>query len=159
MSLETWELLSYIVTVIGLPLAIVVFVLQQRKERINEVLLVYESLSDNYLKFLRVALEHSDLHLFSRERTPSLSGEQHERMMVIFSMLMSLFERAYLLIYDERATGIQRRHWNSWRDYMREWLMREDFHAELDTLLTGEDEEFCQYLRKLAASTHSSRAA
>jgi hypothetical protein len=69
MNLETWELLSYIVTVIGLPLAIVVFVLQQRKERVNEVLLVYESVSDNYLKFLRVALEHSDLHLFSTTRT------------------------------------------------------------------------------------------
>ncbi len=152
MNLETWELLSYIVTVIGLPLAIVVFVLQQRKERINEVLLVYESLSDNYLKFLRVALEHPDLHLFSKDRTP-LDEMQHERMMVIFSMLMSLFERAYLLIYDENASGIQRRHWNSWNDYMREWCARADFRDELDTLLIGEDKEFGQYLRKLAAST------
>jgi hypothetical protein len=33
MNLETWELLSYVVTVIGLPLAIAVFILQQRKER------------------------------------------------------------------------------------------------------------------------------
>lgn len=153
MNLETWELLSYIVTVIGLPLAIVVFVLQQRKERINEVLLVYESLSDNYLKFLRVALEHSDLHLFSTTKTPALNEEQHERMMVIFSMLMSLFERAYLLIYDENASGIQRRHWNSWNDYMREWCARADFRDELDTLLTGEDKEFGQYLRKLADAT------
>lgn len=154
MNLETWELLSYIVTVIGLPLAIVVFVLQQRKERINEVLLVYESLSDNYLKFLRVALEHPDLHLFSSERTP-LNELQRERMMVIFSMLMSLFERAYLMIYDENATGIQRRHWNSWNDYMREWCARADFLNELDTLLKGEDEEFSRYLRKLAESTRA----
>ena len=32
-ALETWELLSYIVTVIGLPLAISVFIFEQRKER------------------------------------------------------------------------------------------------------------------------------
>jgi len=153
MNLETWELLSYIVTVIGLPLAIIVFVLQQRKERINEVLLVYESLSDNYLKFLRVALEHSDLHLFSTQRTPSLTEVQHERMMVIFSMLVSLFERAYLLIYDENASGMQRRHWNSWNDYMREWCAREDFRVELETLLKGEDAEFCGYIRALAENT------
>jgi hypothetical protein len=157
MNLETWELLSYIVTVIGLPLAILVFVLQQRKERINEVLLVYESLSDNYLRFLRVALQNADLHLFSTERTPELTAGQHERMMVIFSMLMSLFERAYLLIYDENASGMQLRHWNSWRDYMREWCARADFREELDTLLVGEDKEFGRYLRKLAESTGAPR--
>jgi hypothetical protein len=36
MSTETWELLSYIVTVFGLPLAIGVFFYEQRKERENE---------------------------------------------------------------------------------------------------------------------------
>ena len=36
MFLETWELLSYVVTVVGLPMAIFVFLFQQRKERENE---------------------------------------------------------------------------------------------------------------------------
>ncbi len=35
MQLETWELLSYIVTVFGLPLAIFAYLLEQRKERDN----------------------------------------------------------------------------------------------------------------------------
>jgi hypothetical protein len=35
-DLETWELLSYIVTVVGLPFAIGVFLFDQRKERENE---------------------------------------------------------------------------------------------------------------------------
>jgi len=153
MNLEVWELLSYIVTVIGLPLAIVVFVVQQRKERLNEALLVYESLSDSYQMFLRVALEHADLHLFSKSKTPVLGPEQTERMMVIFTMLVSLFERAYILIYDERASGIQLRHWNSWNDYMREWCAREDFRDVLDTLLIGEDADFCSYIRSLAKET------
>ncbi|MFZ1295396.1 MAG: hypothetical protein WAR81_14415, partial [Pseudomonadales bacterium] len=73
MSLETWELLSYVVTVVGLPLAIAVFVFEQRKERLNEQDAVYESISDNYQEFLRVMLEHPDLHLFSMNRTPALS--------------------------------------------------------------------------------------
>ena len=30
---EVWELLSYVVTVIGLPLAILVFIWEQRRER------------------------------------------------------------------------------------------------------------------------------
>jgi hypothetical protein len=71
-TLETWELLSYVVTVVGLPLAISVFVFEQRKERDNEEDEVYQLLSDNYQEFLRVALEHPDLRLFASEETGTL---------------------------------------------------------------------------------------
>ena len=47
MSLETWEMLSYIVTVVGLPLAIFVFLFEQRKERENEEAEVYQLLANN----------------------------------------------------------------------------------------------------------------
>lgn len=102
-TLETWELMSYVVTVIGLPLAISVFIFEQRKERDNEEEEVYQLLSDNYQDFLKIALEHPDLHIFAIEETPALSVEQRERMFIIFSMLISLFERAYLLLYEERC--------------------------------------------------------
>ena len=151
MSIETWELLSYVVTVVGLPLAIAVFVVEQRKERQNEEEAVYESISDNYQEFLRIVLEHPDLHLFSMAKTPELSEEQRERMMVIFSMLISLFERAYMLLYEEGANSEKMRRWHSWEDYMREWCAREDFRDSLDALLAGEDPDFCAYIRGLAA--------
>lgn len=65
MSIETWELLSYVVTVVCLPLAILVFIYDQRKERDNEEEEVYQLLSDNYRDFLKVALDNADLRLFS----------------------------------------------------------------------------------------------
>src|SRR5688572_9625100 len=94
-----WEWLSYVVTVVGLPLAIFVFIFEQRKERNNEEEAVYQLLSDNYQDFLKVALDNTDLKLFSAEQTPDLSEEQKERMFIIFNMLISLLERAYLLLY------------------------------------------------------------
>ncbi len=151
MNLEVWELLSYVVTVIGLPLAIVVFALEQRKERLNEEDAVYESISEKYQEFLRVVLEHPDLHLFSMTRTPALTEDQTERMMVIFSMLIALFERAYVLLYEDGLKGAKLRHWRSWEDYMREWCAREDFRDVLDSLLLGEDPDFEAYIRALAA--------
>jgi hypothetical protein len=150
MNLEVWELLSYIVTVIGLPLAIFVFVIEQRKERLNDQDAVYESISEKYQEFLRVVLDHPDLHLFAKTRTPALSDEQTERMMVIFSMLISLFERAYVLLYETGLSGAKLRRWRSWEDYMNEWCTREDFRDVLDTLLLGEDPEFGEYIRGLA---------
>ncbi|MEN9805592.1 MAG: hypothetical protein RL756_100, partial [Pseudomonadota bacterium] len=75
MLLEHWELLSYVVTVFGLPLAIYVFLFEQRKDRENEEEAVYMQLSDNYQDFLRVALDHPDLQLFLPERTPAMTPE------------------------------------------------------------------------------------
>ena len=84
MGLETWELLSYVVTVVGLPLAICVFLYEQRRERENEEEEVYQLLSDNYQEFLKVALDNPDLRLFSTERAPTLTEEQRERQVIIF---------------------------------------------------------------------------
>jgi hypothetical protein len=151
MDLETWELLSYMVTVIGLPLAIGVFVFEQRKERVNEEDAVYESLADNYQDFLRVVLKHPDLRLFSTQKTLQLSEEQSERMLIIFGMLIALFERAYILLYEPGLSGAKQRRWSTWDDSMREWCAREDFRDLLPTLLVGEDPEFGRYITRLAA--------
>ncbi|MES1981866.1 MAG: hypothetical protein V4443_05250 [Pseudomonadota bacterium] len=152
MSIKTWEMLSYIVTVVGLPLAIVIFLYEQRRERDHEEEAVYQLLSDNYQDFLKVTLANPDLRLFSAETTPELSAEQRERMFIIFSMLISLFERAYLLLYRDDMTPRQLRRWGSWQDYMAEWCQREDFRVALITQLRGEDPDFVQYLQSLAST-------
>ena len=151
MSIEIWEMLSYVVTVIGLPLAIAVFLFEQQKERENEEEEVYQLLSDNYQDFLKVALENPDLRLFSKDATPSLSDEQIERQLIIFSMLMSLFERAYLLLYEDNMTPKQKRRWNSWEDYIQDWCANEDFCSFLPRLLKGEDPGFVRYVTAQAA--------
>jgi len=148
-DIETWELLSYIVTAIGFPAAIIAFLYEQKKERDGEEEEVYQLLSDNYQDFLKIALDNSDLRLFSTEQIPDRSVEQRERMLIIFNMLISLFERAYLLLYEPRMASKQARRWFSWEDYMREWCRREDFRAALPTLLHGEDPEFVDYIRAL----------
>jgi hypothetical protein len=155
-NLESWELASYVVTVIGLPLAIVVFLYEQRKERDNEEEEVYQLLSDNYQDFLKIVLANPDLGLFSAGQTPKLTDEQRERMLIIFSMLVSLFERAYLLLYEDEMSPKQARRWFSWEDYMREWCGRADFRASLPSLLRGEDPSFAKYIGTLLAQSGAS---
>lgn len=152
MNLQTWELLSYIVTVVGLPLAIGVFLYEQRKERENEEEEVYQQLSDNYQDFLKVALENPDLRLFSEEGAAALNDDQRERQLIVFTMLTSLFERAYLLLHEENMSPRQLRRWNSWEDYLQEWCSRPDFRANLPRLLHGEDPGFVRYVEQLVAS-------
>ena len=151
MSLENWELMSYVVTVIGLPLAIAVFLYEQRKERENEEEEVYQLLSANYQDFLKVALENPDLRLFSIEGTTTLNEDQRERQLIVFVMLMSLFERAYLLLHEDDMSPKQARRWHSWEDYILEWCSRPDFRANLPRLMHGEDPSFVRYVEHLVS--------
>jgi len=151
MTIQTWELLSYIVTVLGLPLAMGVFLYEKHKERAAEEEEVYEAVASSYHDFLRLALENPDLRLLSKARTGDLSLEQQERMQAIFGLLMAIFERAYLLLYDTDLSGKDARRWRSWEDFMQEWCERDDFRESMPALLRGEDPEFAAYLSKLAA--------
>ena len=139
---DLFEVASFAVTVIGLPFAVWVFYVQQRKERENEEEEAYQHLADAYNEFLKVVLTHSDLQLRTNTALPDPTQEQKERMLVIFDMLISLFERAFLVTWKPEMTQSEQRRWNSWDDYMREWCRRDDFANALPFLLRGEDAEF-----------------
>lgn len=151
------ELISFAVTVVGLPFAIWVFVQQQRAERENEEEEAYLHLADAYNHFLEVVLANSDLQLRTNTPLPSPTPEQNERMLVIFDMLVSLFERAFLVAHKPVMTPTEQRRWNSWDDYMREWCRRADFTNALPFLLRGEDPEFQAYITGVAADEALSR--
>jgi hypothetical protein len=147
---EAWEIASFVVTVIGLPFAIAVFLYQQRQERENEEEEAYQMLSDAYNDFLKIVLANADLQLRTSSALAHPTPEQNERMMVIFDMLISLFERAYLVAYKEDMTPTEKRRWNSWDDSMREWCRRDDFYNALPLLLRGEDPDFQSYIKRVA---------
>ena len=147
---DALEMASFLITVVGLPFAIGVFLYEQRRERENEEEEAYQLLSDAYNDFLKVVLAHPDLQLRTTAALPNPSAQQNERMLVIFDMLISLFERAYLVAFKPSMSDTERRRWNSWDDYMREWCRREDFLNALALLLRGEDPEFQQHIRRIA---------
>jgi hypothetical protein len=147
---DFWEIASYVVTVVALPFAVGVFLLEQRKERENEEEEAFQLLSDAYNDFLKIVLDNADLQLRTASALPNPTQEQNERMLVIFDMLIALFERAYLVAYKPEMAPAEQRRWNSWDDYMREWCRREDFYNALPLMLSGEDPDFQAYIRRVA---------
>jgi hypothetical protein len=152
MSWFEWvEALSYAVTIIGFPMAILVFIYEQRRERQNEQEEIYQRLSDEYADFLKLVLTNADLQLLRQDGSDrALTEEQRERKLALFNILISLFERSYLLVYEERMDKQTLRLWLSWEDYMREWCRRKDFRELLPDLLKGEDEDFAAHIRGIA---------
>ncbi|MCU0841035.1 MAG: hypothetical protein MUC79_04840 [Thiobacillaceae bacterium] len=157
-ALETWELLSYVVTVIGLPFAIAIFLWEQRKERLTEEEELHLRLNGAYSDFLRLVLDHADLKLLhpAPQAEADLTDEQRERRFVLFGILISIFEQAYVMVYDVGMNRQRKRLWQDWADYMEDWCRRGDFRAALPELLRGEDPEFADYMRRVAARADAS---
>ena len=156
--LQWFEFMSYFVTVVGLPFAICVFVWEQRRERQNEEEEIYQRLSDEYSNFLKLVLDNADLQLLRRGVVEvRLTEEQEERKFALFNILVSLFERSYLLVYEDDMSKQTRRLWLSWEDYMREWCRRPDFRAALPSLLQGEDEDFQRLISGIAEAEAAKR--
>lgn len=151
------EGLSYLVTILGFPAAIFVIVREERLRRENDVSELHRNLSEEYDNFLRMVMDNSDLLLMSRTtRTDPVSEENQERIEIIFRILISLFEKVFIILHTEDMEGNAKRRWASWKDYMVEWCRREDFRALLPKLLEGEDEEFRHYLLELSGQCEAS---
>lgn len=153
-DIQAWEMASYIVTVFGFPFALFVLYLEQRRERQNEEEELYQRLSDEYADFSKLLLQNADLQLTSRQLRPhEMTPEQMERKKIIFDILISLFERAFILVYEEHMNKQTARLWASWEDYIRFWCQREDFRSGLNDLLQGEDPDFVTYIHRIAEQT------
>lgn len=153
---DALEVATFVVTIVALPFAVYVFLKEQRKERENEEEEAYLHLSDAYNDFLKIVLANADLQLRTNAALPNPTPEQNERMLTIFDMLISLFERAFLVAWKPEMSPTEQRRWNSWDDSMREWCRRDDFHNALPLLLRGEDPEFTAYIRRVAEEERGS---
>jgi hypothetical protein len=143
--LQWMELLSYVATVIGIPLAIVIFIYQERKERQNEEEEIYDDLMEHYADIQEKLFEHPELDQHDK---PLANGEDMRRQRILYDMLVSLFERAYILLYEETKPAYQRM-WNSWNDYINLWAKYPNFRMALPELMKGEDPAFVSFMAKV----------
>lgn len=144
--LEFMEFLSYVATVIGIPLAIVMFIIQEKKERQNEQEEIYDKLMEQYTVIQEKLFDHPELDVHDQVLE---NQEDARRQYILYQMVVSLFERSYILLASEPDPAYQRM-WNSWVDYIREWVARPNFRASLPSLMEGEDKDFVAYMARLS---------
>ena len=144
--LEFFELLSYVATIIGIPLALMTFVYQEKKERQNEQEEIYDKLMGHYADIQEKLFEYPELDMHGEE---SKDPETKRRQYILYEMLVSLFERSFILLENEKDPEYQRM-WNSWVDYILQWLEKPNFVAALPKLMKGEDPDFVAYIAKLS---------
>ncbi len=166
-TMQLWEFLSYLVTVLGLPFALLALWREMRAERANEAKEleqredeIYVQLSQQYSAFLEAVLAHPELDVLEDGSSEKLTPEQKRRQAIYYEMLLALFERAYILLYEETLSAAGGRRWGSWADFFAYWLKRPDFARYVEGNLQGEDPAFVAFVRgQLAARSAMVRAA
>jgi hypothetical protein len=144
------EIVLNLTQLFGIPIAILLYINNKRKERRDKDYGTYDSLDDKYIDYLKLCLEHPALDVadIRRPEPTQLTTEQKHAELMMFSILLSIMERAYLM-YKDRSYKVRKKQWEGWEDYIREWLRRPNFSAAVDELLHGFDERFVNYVEKL----------
>jgi hypothetical protein len=127
---DVLETLSYITVIVGFPVAIYQYRRKTIKEQADREYGTYNALDEKYLEFQRLCFENPSLDIFDvRDREPRVPSEDERKQeLIAFTMLFSVFERAYLMYHDQ-PDGIRQRQWSGWHEYIREYCGRANFQA------------------------------
>lgn len=123
-----------IVNLVGAPVAIVLFILTKRRERIEREYGTYNSLDEKYIDYLQLCVQHPNLDVFDvplpgYKPTPEL----HWQELQIFSVLIAVLERTYLM-YRDKSRAVRESQWKGWEAYMKDWASRQNFRDAWEQL-------------------------
>jgi hypothetical protein len=142
-----------ITALFGVPIAILIYYQSKRKERLDREYGTYNALDEKYTAFLELCLQHPDLDVFDIPlENPNLNPEQYRRQIMLYTILVSLFERAYLM-YRDHSNAVQRQQFGGWDEYIRDWMVRPSFRKDWEFLTSQFDADFITFMRKIAGET------
>lgn len=149
------DALVQLVILLGVPLSIFVYYDEKKKERIEREYGTYDALDEKYLEFLQLCLEYPDLDVMwdiPVEWKINLTPERKRQEDILFSMLIAILERAYLM-YRDQSTKIKRKQWSGWSAYMRQYLLKPNFRETWMEIREQWDEDFVAYMDQLFKDT------
>ncbi len=154
-TLQRWEMWSYVATVIAalsIPAGIVTYMIDRGKERVEEQEQSRIEREENYSRlqaeFRKAQFWLADHPEVNKHELPPEDATTRGQQEIYYSTLISLFEESFILFYKPEDPEYQRM-WNTWADYIQEWLQRPNFRKTAPELLAGEDKEFVVYMQHL----------
>ena len=148
LDVNTLDILAKITQLVGIPIGIIVYALNKRRERLDREYGTYNALDEKYVDYLKLCLDNHDLDVadIPNARIGPLSPEQQHRELVMFSILIAIMERAYLM-YKDKSDAVRRAQWEGWNAYIVDWCHRPNFALAAPGLSQEFDRRFCKYLQ------------
>ena len=124
------EASSYVTVIVSLPLALHQYKKITKKEQLDREYGTYNALDEKYMEFLQLCHDNPRLDIFDipDETRRELDSEEEKKELIAFTMLFSIFERAYLMYHDQSG-DVRKRQWSGWNEYIHAYCRRENFRA------------------------------
>jgi len=137
---------TFVVTIIGLPVAIISYFREQRALRDEREYGTYDVLDDKYIELQQLCLEHPRLDIFDTAfSSPNeLNEGEQKQQEAILLIRISIFERAYLMYQRSTRKG-KANQWLGWEVEINEWLARKNFLDVWHDQKEYYDQEFVEY--------------
>ncbi len=155
--LETLKVVAEIIYYIGVsimgPVAVLAYLKAKKTDRLEYEHKTYDELDNKFFEYQKLALEYYDLDILDiPNNDPSLAFDKKRKQeMVAYSILFSLFERAYLMFSDQ-ADKFRQRQWSGWKFFLNDFLRRETVRTAWQLSKATYDTEFQLFMdRKIAA--------
>jgi hypothetical protein len=150
---EQIETIQSLLEAAGLLIAVPLFFYTKLVvERKHLAMETYRNLNNCYMDVLKFMSANIDLDPFETTND-KLTPVQEQRLGILYSMLIALFERAWLHNKHE-GKWMKRQINDAWGGYIRMWVMRDRFRDYLlgKDVLNNDDPEFTRYLKDLIHS-------
>lgn len=109
----------------------------------------FSNLSDKFRQASYWLAEQTKDYKFSKDQKINLAEIvkmlSPAQRFIFYKNLVSLMEESFILFYEPKDPEYARM-WNTWDDYMNEYLDLPDFKEMLPDLLHGEDSAFSNYI-------------
>jgi hypothetical protein len=153
---DFFELISYLVTIFGFPIAIYIFYLEKKRELAEFKAQALSQSSDRYVEFLTLSLNYPRLDVFSVpiEDKYELTPEEIRIESSLISMLIDMFEKAYLM-YHINDKCIHQSQWDGWIGTIKSYCSRDNFKREWKIVGDQFDVNFYYLMQSLINESHN----
>jgi len=143
------QIVYYLALSIAGPLALIVYLVERKSNRLAGEYKTYDELDNRFFEYQKLALEYYDLDILdvpNNDPTQAFDKKRKQEM-VAYSILFSLFERAYLM-FSTQAVGFRKRQWSGWKHFLNDFLCRHSVRTawQLSKATYGPSEKICNML-------------
>jgi hypothetical protein len=120
------QIVYYFALSIAGPLAVIAYLKSRKSDRQEREYKTYDELDNRFFEYQKLALQYYDLDILDvPNNDPSLAFDKKRKQeMVAYAILFSLFERAYLMFFNQ-SDAFQLRQWSGWKHFLNDFLRRE----------------------------------
>ncbi len=140
------EALSYVATIVGIVIALFVFWSEKRKERRAREVEAYVRSTDRYIQYLILCLDNPETKTFDPD---TIDRGMETPRLIMFSILICVFETAFLSLRRDAPRQIQERQWKGWESYITMWAGQQDFIKTWNIVGVDFDSDFQAYMNTL----------